>query len=231
MQSTDPPHANNRKQRLLLMCGAIAGPLFTIAWFVEGLTRANYDPLQHPISALSLGEFGWTQVANFIITGLLTLALAFGLRNAHQLRAGAIWAAILIGVVGIGFIGSGFFATDPLNSYPPGTPVMLLPPTFIGILHLLFASFIFGLPSACLVLAQIFAAKGERNWAIYSRSSAVAFTIVYMIAMAGFLQVEGLKNLAGLYQRISLMIGLTWMTLLPIYLLKPTSETRALGRK
>lgn len=218
------------RTRLLLLCGALAGPLFITIWFVMGILRAHYDPMRHPISALSLGEFGWTQVANFIITGLLTLALAFGLRNAHQLRGGSIWAAILIGVVGIGFIGSGFFTTDPLNGYPPGTPVMLLPPTFIGSLHLLFASFIVGLPSACIVLAQIFAAKGERNWAVYSRMTAITFIIVYMIGMAGFLQVEGLSNYAGLYQRISVVIGLTWMTLLPIYLLKPTSDTQETGK-
>jgi hypothetical protein len=65
--------------RTLLICGAIAGPLFTVAWLVEGATRADYSPLRHPVSSLALGEFGWTQVANFIVTGLLTLAFAVGL--------------------------------------------------------------------------------------------------------------------------------------------------------
>lgn len=225
------PQAIDLKTRLLLICGAMAGPLFSIAWCIQGLTRDSYDPMRHPISALSLGEFGWTQVANFIVTGILTLVLAVGLRRAFQLGGRATWIPTLITIVGIGFLGTGFFATDPLSGYPLGTPAMLLPPTLIGSLHLLFASFIFGLPIACLMMARLFDDQGERNWAIYSKITAVGFAIVYILAMAGFLQVPGLVNYAGLLQRISVIIGLTWMTFLPIYLLKAAVNLQATGRK
>lgn len=53
----------------LLACGAIAGPLFTVVWVLEGATRAGYSPLRHPVSSLELGDFDWTQVANFIVAG------------------------------------------------------------------------------------------------------------------------------------------------------------------
>jgi len=43
------------KAKILLIAGAVAGPLFTIAWFLEGATRANYNPLRHPVSSLALG--------------------------------------------------------------------------------------------------------------------------------------------------------------------------------
>jgi Domain of unknown function (DUF151) len=42
--------------KMLLACGAIAGPLFTVAWAVEGATRAHYNPLRHPVSSLELGD-------------------------------------------------------------------------------------------------------------------------------------------------------------------------------
>jgi hypothetical protein len=219
------------KTRLLLLCGALAGPLFSIAWLIEGLNRDNYDPMRHPISALSLGEFGWTQIANFIVTGILTLVLAFSLQKAIQLERGKTWIPLLITIVGIGFLGTGFFATDPLSGYPLGTPPMLLPPTLIGSLHLLFASFILGLPIACFVMAQLFDDQGDRNWAIYSKITAVAFIIVYILAMAGFLQVPGLVNYAGLLQRISVIIGLTWMALLPLHLLNSPPKLEATERK
>jgi hypothetical protein len=208
----------------------MAGPLFTIAWFIEGLTRIHYDPLRHPISSLSLGEFGWTQIANFIVTGILTLVLAFGLRRTLRLKSGTTWIPTLIMIVGIGFLGTGFFATDPLNGYPRATPPMLLPPTLIGSLHLFFASFIFGLPLACFVMARLFEDQGEHNGASYSRITAIAFLLVYLLAMAGFLQVPGLVNYAGLLQRISVVIGLAWMTFLPIRLLKQPLAPRATGR-
>lgn len=219
------------KTRLLLTWGALAGPLFSIVWFITGLTRANYAPMRHPISALAIGESGWVQVSNFIVTGLLTLALAYGLEGALQSRGGSNWVSKLIGMVAIGFLGTGFFTTDPVSGYPPETPAILLPPTVIGSLHVFFASFIFGLPMACLVLARLFAAQREHNWAIYSTVTAIAFIIIYMIGMAGFLQVDRLVNYAGLYQRISTTIGLAWMTLLPIYLLKHPSAPQAIGRK
>lgn len=219
------------KTRSLLICGALAGPFFTLIWFLTGLIRANYDQMRHPVSALALGEAGWTQVANFLITGVLTLALAYGLQGALPSRDGSNWVLILLYLVAIGFLGTGFFATDPLNGYPPGTPALLIPPTVIGSLHLLFASFIFGLPMACFVLARLFAAQGEHNWALYSRVTAIAFVIIYLIAMAGFLQVEGLVNYAGLFQRIAIAIGLAWLTLLPIKLLNSLSTSRATGRK
>ena len=220
----------DRKTRTRLICGALAGPLFTIAWFIEGVTRIHYDPMRHPISSLALGEFGWTQIANFLATGILTLVLASGLRKAFKLEGGTTWIPTLIIIVGIGFLGTGFFATDPLSGYPLGTPAMLIPPTLIGSLHLLFASFIFGLPIACFLMARLFDEQGERNWAIYSKVTAVAFMLVYLLAMAGFLQVPRLVNYAGLLQRISVIIGLAWMTLLPVYLLKHPPAPRAAGR-
>jgi len=221
----------DNKRRFLLICGALVGPFFTIIWFLTGLTRANYDPMRHPVSALALGESGWTQVTNFIITGVLTLALAYGLQRALPSRgesSGSKWVLILFYMIAIGFLGDGLFVTDPLNGYPPRTSVLPVSLTLSGSIHLLFASFIFGLPTACLVLAQLFAAQGEHNWAIYSRVTAIAFIIIYLIGMAGFLQVEGLVSYAGLFQRISLTIGLAWMTLLPIHLLNSSSTSQVM---
>lgn len=92
------------KTKRLLTCGAIASPLFVVTFLIEGATRADYNPLQHPVSSLALGDFGWIQITNFIVTGLLLLAFAIGLRRALQ---PAFWRPLLIGVVGISLIGAG----------------------------------------------------------------------------------------------------------------------------
>lgn len=215
---------------MLLLSGALAGPLFTVAWFVEGFLYANYDPLRHAVSSLSVGEFGWMQDMNFILTGILTHALAFGLWNALASRGGSIWGPILLAIAATGFLGSGFFTTDPLNGYPPGTPPLPIPPTRTGWLHLFFAALIFGLPAACFVLARYFDQQQNRTWATYSRISAITFILLYLITIAGFLQVDGLPDYAGLLQRISLTIILAWMTFLPIHLLKHPSAPQATGR-
>jgi Protein of unknown function (DUF998) len=110
------------KTKTLLACGAIAGPLFVLVFLVEGATRAHYDPLRHPVSSLAFGDVGWTQRANFLITGLLMLAFAIGLRRALRPLAGPTWGPLLVGAYAIGLLGAGIFVADPMNGYPPGTP-------------------------------------------------------------------------------------------------------------
>jgi hypothetical membrane protein len=65
-------------QQLLLSCGAIAGPFFIVVFLIEGALQNGYDPLREAVSALATGPRGWVQQANFIVTGALMFAYAFG---------------------------------------------------------------------------------------------------------------------------------------------------------
>src|SRR5690349_3818837 len=103
--------------RRLLLCGVIGPVIFVVSFLVQGALRPGYDPLRHPVSSLSFGPTGWVQMATFWLTGLLVLAYAVGLR-----RAGCgWWTPALIGLVGLGLMGAGFFAADPFSGYPPGS--------------------------------------------------------------------------------------------------------------
>jgi hypothetical membrane protein len=211
--------------RALLMCGAIAGPLFVVVFLVEGATRANYNPLRHPVSSLALSEYGWMQTANFIITGFLMLAFAVGLSRAIRPRGGSRWGPLLVGLYAVGLIGAGIFATDPVSGYPPGTPDQHVTYSTHGALHDLFSSFVFlGLPAACFVLARHFARWGERGWAIYSTLTGVTFIGAFVLTSVGFAQTEGLVDVAGLLQRITIIIGWGWLSLLAVHLLRAPSE-------
>jgi hypothetical protein len=217
--------------KMLLACGAVAGPLFTAAWVVEGATRANYHPLRHPVSSLELGEFGWTQRVNFIVAGLLTLAGASGLRRALRPLGGSTWGPLLVGAHAIGLLGAGIFVTDPVSGYPPGTPNHL---QTYGSVHaalhdLVSVGTFVGLPVACLVMARRFAGWGERGWATYSAASGVGFAVAFVLTSMAFNQVEPLVAFGGLLQRATVTVGWTWQTLLAIHLLRglpqpPTSR-------
>lgn len=212
--------------RQLLACGVIAGPLFVVAFLVEGVTRADYDPLRHPVSSLALGELGWTQVANFIVTGSLTLAFAAGMRRALRPLGGSTWGPLLVGACAVGLLGAGIFPTDPLSGYPPGTPEQRQY-SGSGALHDLFSAFFFlGLPAACLVFARRFAGWGQRGWAIYSAVTAVVFVVAFVLASMAFSQDERLVAFGGLFQRIAVIAGEGWLTLLAVQLLRTLSEPK-----
>jgi len=215
------------KTRLLLWCGVLAGPFFTIAWFIQGLTRSGYSPMKYAISSLSVGEFGWIQITNFLITGSLIIAFAIALRQLLQGSSSSVWGPLLIGLAGVGLIGAGIFLTDPFNGYPAGSPLLPTERTTHGILHDLFGVPVFlGLPIAGFVFGRLFARRGESNWAWYSRLSGLGMFAVFFVARLGFRMLDTNPALAenfGLLQRITLTIGFTWLTLLAVHMLQSST--------
>ncbi len=138
--------------KTLLACGVIGGPLFVATFLVEGATRANYDPLCHPVSSLALGDSAWTQTPNFIVAGLLTLAFVAGLRCALRARKGSSWGPLLVEVWAVGMLVAGVFVTNPVSGYPPGAPDRLSGHSWHGALHdLFFGPTFVTLAVACLV--------------------------------------------------------------------------------
>ncbi len=67
-----------------------AGPVFTVAYLLEGASRVDYQPFRHPVSSLSLGRAGWAQTVNFLLTGLLSLIFAVGLWHVGPSHWGAL---------------------------------------------------------------------------------------------------------------------------------------------
>jgi hypothetical protein len=208
--------------KALLACGAAAGPLFTLAWAVEGATRPGYHPLRHPVSSLELGDRGWTQRVSFLVAGGLTLASAVGLRRALRPLGGSTWGPLLVAAHGVGLVGAGVFITDPVSGYPPGSPDRLQGHgSAQAVLHDLFSIGTFvGLPAACLVLARRFAGRGRRGWARYSAATGVTFLAGFVLSSMAFNQDERLVEVGGLLQRATVTLGWTWLTLLDIDLLR-----------
>jgi hypothetical membrane protein len=60
--------------RALLACGIVAGPLYIVLGLIQILIRPGYDITRHDLSLMSNGDLGWIQIANFLVTGLLTIA-------------------------------------------------------------------------------------------------------------------------------------------------------------
>lgn len=200
----------------MLWCGVVGPALFVVSFGVQGALRPAYDPLRHPISSLALGApLGWVQTATFMISGVLVLGYACGLWLAGCGR----WVPPLVGLVGVGLIGAGVFPCDPVNGYPPGSPVPTVP-TVTGSLHDLFSTPVFvALPAACLVMAHRFRRSGRRHWASYSMITAGGFWACFVFAALGFNQISPFVGVGGLCQRLSILLGFGWLAVLAVDLL------------
>jgi Protein of unknown function (DUF998) len=146
------------KQQTAIRVGAFAGMvgpvLFGVVLIV--LTAAQYDfmigigwrPLEDPAGAwpsgLALGPYGWVQVLNFVVSGLLLMLLAVGLHcgvtSGHRLRIGT--TLLLISGAAMALMG---FNTDPI--------LRVGPRTLHGLVHdLAFALFVVSLLSSLFLL-------------------------------------------------------------------------------
>jgi hypothetical protein len=165
----------------LLACGIVAGPLFLTVGLAQAFTRDSYDLSRHPLSLLSLGDLGWVQIANFVVTGGLFLACAVGMRRVlHPGRAGT-WGPLLVGGLGTGLIMAGVFLADAGAGFPPGAPAGAPEISWHGILHEVgFGLASLGMVAGCLVFARRFAAL--RRWGWVGACAATAASVVVLVA-------------------------------------------------
>ena len=175
--------------KLLLTGGVLAGPIYIIVGIAQILTREGFDITRHPLSFMSLGDFGWIQITNFIVTGLLVIAGAIGMRRLAQADKRLRRGALLLGIYGLGVLGGGLFVTDPALGFPPGTP-NTYPTTMSwhGLLHFIFGQIGFlALIAASFVYARYFAANSLRGWAMFSALTGAIFlfAIIATVATAG----------------------------------------------
>jgi hypothetical protein len=172
--------APEKVTRSLLGWGVVAGPLYVGAALVQALTRDGFDIGRHDVSLLANGRLGWIQVANFLLTGLMVIACAVGMRRA--LRTGRTWGPLLVGTYGAGLVAAGVFRADPAMGFPPGTPEDAHAISWHGTLHFVAAAIGFlALVAACFVLARL----GGRRWAAYSVTTGVVFLAAFAGIAAG----------------------------------------------
>jgi len=193
----------------LLRCGITGPPLFVVVFLIEGLTRPGYNPYRSTVSELSLSEWGWQQIANFLMCGTLMVAFTLGMRRVVTSR----WAARILTVTASGMLMAGVFVCDPGLAYPAGAADALpvATGTWHGLLHGIAGAIVFfSLPLAIGFMAVWFARQGRRDWCVYSLTTLV-------IGFAGFMasNISAMHGgPAGLFQRVAIIAYFTWMSLL-----------------
>ena len=196
--------------RLLLLGGVIAGPLYLVVGLLQAFTRPGFDLTRHDLSLLANGPLGWIQAANFIVTGLLVVAGALGIRRTLQRRPGGIALPLLLGLCGLGLIGAGLFRADPAFGFPPGTPATAHAISGHGLLHIVCGGLGFlAVIAACLVTARRTAARGHRSWALWSAATGV----IFFAAFAG-IATDSDQSAIVLAFYGAVMVAWTWLSAL-----------------
>ena len=195
----------------------MAGPLFVGAFSLAGAVRDRYDAHRHSVSSLALGSGGWSQRANFVLTGLLYGAGAVGLAQAPRQAVGSRACPELVAAAALGLIGSGVFVTDPVSGYPPSTSDASVPPGRAAALHHICGVPIFlGIPVAALLSADSFARRRELGWGIYSAATAAVMATTSILASSAFAQNPKLVASGGLLQRTAICAGFGWLKAISI---------------
>lgn len=210
MSATCTPAARITKS--LLGYGIIAGPFYVTVSLAQALTREGFDLSSHAWSLLSSGDLGWIQITNFVLTGLMVVAGAVGLRRALASGRGRVWAPLLIGAYGVSLVGAGIFVADPAPGFPVGTPVPAAM-SWHSMLHLVVGGLGFlCLIAGCFVLASRFARDGRTGLAWFSRATGVAF-------LAGFVGIaSGSQGPTVLAFVAAVLIAWTWMSTVSVKL-------------
>lgn len=165
-QMVRPSEAPERPTRALLVCGAVAGPVYVAVTLAQALTRAGFDLRQHRFSLLTAGDLGWVHRSNMLLVGVLTVLAAVGVGRVLRSGRGAVWGPRLIGLYGVVYVVGGLLTADPVVGFPVGTTAEAVRTTWqgavqnasrgVGTLVLLAAS---------AAVAGWFAAQRRRGWA------------------------------------------------------------------
>ncbi|MEO3928340.1 DUF998 domain-containing protein [Micromonosporaceae bacterium B7E4] len=209
--------------RTLLAYGVLAGPFYVLVSLAQAFTRDGFDLTRHAWSLLANGAPGWIQITNLVLTGLMTCALAVGLRRSPSPVTGAGWAPRLIGVYGVSLLAAGAFRADPALGFPIGTPESGTAVTWHGTLHLVAGAIGFGcLIAACLLLGRRFSAEGRRGWAAFSRLTGVLFLAGFLAMAAGTGAVWSNLAFTG-----AIVLAWAWLSALATHLYRRATPARA----
>jgi Protein of unknown function (DUF998) len=163
--------------RSLLGWGVVAGPFYLVVGLVLALTRPGFDLTRHPLSLLMLGDGGWLQITNIVLSGVMVLAAALGFARATTRTAGG-----LLGAYGAGLVLSGIFPPNPMNGFPVGAAQT---GTFSGVMHLVGGAVGFlALSAAAFAAGGWFARRGDRTAALYSRTSGAVVVLAFISGAA-----------------------------------------------
>lgn len=198
----------------LLTCGLMGPVLLVAGVLIQDALTPGYDAFRQFVSHLSLGPYGWLNIALLVVSGGLIALFAVGFRRVLQgdRRARAIWVPIC--GLGVGLMMAGVFTIDPGLGYPPGSEPQQS--SWHGTVHDIAGGIVFlAAVAATVMTGRRFA--GSRRWrrlanVSYGVAGVIIILFVLTSALAGLDYAGSYRpGLAGLAERAYLTTTLLWV--------------------
>lgn len=201
-----PPGFDSRAAvtRSLLGYGVVAGAFYLVVGLLLALLREGFDLGRHPLSLLMLGEGGWMQQGNLVLTGAMTAVAGIGIRRVEGSKS-IQRTGLLVVAYGIALIVSGIFPPDPVAGFPPGSTEG--DPSASGLVHLAAGGLGFiALAVAAFSLGTWFKNRGMDQWTGRSR---VAGTVIVLFFLAGAAMADQTVGVVALW--VAVVVGWLWL--------------------
>ena len=172
--------------------------LYIVIDVIAQLLPPHYNPITQAESDLAVGPYGYLMTINFVIRGLLSLALLLALTRSTSPQDRSQTGLVLLGIWAVGAFLLALFPTDIAGNGHA---------TLHGLIHLLVA----------------FIAFAHERWHSLRTPALtiVALTLIALILL--FLGPSfGLQRISGLLERLFLGLALLWILLVALRLVFPS---------
>lgn len=183
------------RSQIYLWSGLLVGLLYVSLGISLAMATPGFNLSLNALSLLTLGPYGWIQMVNLWLTGLLLIVASLEWKKT---------SGLFLRFYGLSLILSGIFLPDPAGGFPVGAPVTS---TLHGILHFIVG----GVGFLFLILAT--AAMGFRHYRAGSKGRAgFAWTsgIVFLIGFV-FMAVSDGSPLSLLVFWSGLILTFVWI--------------------
>lgn len=210
-----------RKARWALRLTLALVGLYVVLDVVAQLLPPHYNPVTQAESDLAVGPFGYVMTVNFVVRGVLSLSLLYGLLLSTPVGRRSPVGVVLVGVWGVGAF---VLAASPTDI---GTET-----TVHGMIHLATAGIAFLAVAVGEVLLSI-RFRGDPR--LDSRRTLVllvsVLAVLALLVLFYVLQRPRLfDEVFGLVERVFIGLALLWMVLVSLFLLRSDRTASLAGR-
>lgn len=192
--------------RSLLGWGVVAGPFYVVLGLTLALTRSGFDLSEHALSLLMLGEHGWLQRLNLVLSALMVLAAAVGILRAVRTGQGLAMGTLTF-AYGVCLALSALFRPDPVDGFPAGSTAGTA--STGGTLHIVFGAIGFVcLAAAAIAYSRWATGRGE----VAASRFGLACGLVILVGFAGGAALAETSAGVGLLW-LAVLAGWLWLAL------------------